>query len=272
MMRVDPKNQPAFRELGIDAEAVFAHPLILPWRELGERDNCTLDARLHDGREVRWHIKRYAAARPRDSRAPADAEVSGHRFLVDRGIPTVDLVAWGNLDDGRSFVILDDLREHEAADKLIESGLPFERLLEPTARLAARLHGAGLHHRDLYLCHFFAKVTGDAVDLRLIDVARVRKLPRFFGARWLIKDLAQFWYSTLSLPVTDSERSRWLDVYAHARSLAADALRPKVERKVKWIARHDRQLRQRQPKRNIPIPPAIAPSPQPSPGGRRGEM
>src|SRR5688500_8719139 len=117
-MRVDPKHQPAFRELGIDAQAVFAHPLILPWRELPDRDNCTLDARLQDGRDVRWHVKRYTATRRRAT--PADVEVAGHRLLVERGIPTVDLVAWGNLEDGRSFVILDDLGGYEAADKLVE--------------------------------------------------------------------------------------------------------------------------------------------------------
>ena len=252
-MRVLPKHQPTFRELGIDADVVFDHALIVPWRSLPDRENCTLDATLADGRRVRWHVKRYAAAR--GERSPAEAEIAGQRLLVERGVPTVDIVAWGLLSDGRSFVILDDLDGFDAADKLIERGLSFAQLLEPTARLAAQLHEAGLHHRDLYLCHFFARASDANVELRLIDTARVRPLPRFLGARWVIKDLAQFWYSTLSLPaVTDGQRSRWLAVYCRARSVDPHTLLPKIERKVRWIARHDRQLQRRQPRRNISIP------------------
>ena len=268
-LHVSPGRQPVFRELGIDAEAVFAHELIVPWRTLPDRENCTLDAALRDGRRVRWHVKRYASARGK--RSPAEAELTGHRLLIERGVPTVDLVAWGKLADGRSFVVLDDLADFDAADKLIERGLGFERLLEPTARLAAQLHSAGLHHRDLYLCHFFARVSDKSVDLRLIDTARVRSLPRFLAARWLIKDLAQFFYSTLSLPVTDDERSRWLMFYARARSLDPEALRPKIERKVRWIGRHDARLRLQEPLRNVSIP-AVAPTPpHPSPAGRGGD-
>jgi hypothetical protein len=268
-VRVLPQHQPTFRELGIDADAVFAHELIVPWRLLADRENCTLDARLHDGRHVRWHIKRYAPAR--GQRSPADAEVTGHRLLVERGVPTVDLIAWGALTDGRSFVILNDLNGYDAADKLIERRqATFDQLIEPAAHLAAKLHSAGLHHRDLYLCHFFARVSGADVDVRLIDTARVRPLPKFLGARWVIKDLAQFWYSTLDLPVTDAERRRWLATYAQARSIDDAALVPKILRKVKWIARHDRDLRRRQPERNVSIPPSVPPSSRVSPEGSGG--
>ncbi len=253
-LHVSPRHQPVLRELGIDAETVFTHELIEPWRRLSDRENCTLDAKLRDGSEVRWHVKRYAATKSPDAETPADSEVAGLRHLAERGIPTVDLIAWGRLGDGRSFVILDDLSGYAPADKLVEAGLPFDRILEPTALLAAKLHDAGLHHRDLYLCHFFAKASDDAVDLRLIDTARVRPLPRFLGGRWVVKDLAQFWYSTTSLPVSDEQRTRWLDAYARARSLDPAALRPKIQRKVRWIARHDERLRRRQPARNISIP------------------
>ena len=260
-MRVSPQHQPALRELGIDADAVFDHGLIVPWRTLADRENCTLDAQLADGRRVRWHVKRYAPSRA--PRSPAETEVAGQHLLVERGVPTVDLVAWGTLRDGRSFVILDDLTGFEAADKLIERGSDFRRLLGPTARLAAQLHDAGLHHRDLYLCHFFACLSESQVELRLIDAARVRPLPSFLRARWVIKDLAQFWYSTLDLPVTDEERLQWLHAYGRARSMDPAALRPKIERKVKWIGRHDARTRRRQPLRNVSIPRSMIPSPQP---------
>jgi heptose I phosphotransferase len=225
------------------------------WRSLNDRENCTLDIDLPDQPRARWHIKRYAAiGKPS---AGAEAEVAGHQRLTDAEIPTLKLVGWGRLGDGRSFVITDDLKGYEPADKLIESGrASFEALSAPTAALAARLHRSGLHHRDLYLCHFFVKVEGGLVqDLRLIDVARVAELRGLLRTRWIIKDLSQFCYSTLALPVTDAQRMQWLEDYARqAGGLPAEALRAKIQRKLRWIARHDRALRRRQPNRNISIP------------------
>ncbi len=60
------------------------------------------------------------------------------------------------------------------------------------------LHNGGLHHRDLYLCHFLGRRDENPqADLRLIDAARVRPLPGpLTRRRWIVKDLAQFWYST----------------------------------------------------------------------------
>jgi hypothetical protein len=263
---VAPRCQPIFRELGIDAEAVFTHELIKPWRSLPDRQNCTLDANV-SGKPLRWHVKRYAATHA--AVTPAENDVAGQRLLADHAIPTADLIAWGRLDDGRSFVILDDLTGYTAADKLVERGLEFDRLLQPSADLAAKLHDAGLHHRDLYLCHFFARLSGEATDLKLIDPARVRRLPRFLRRRWIVKDLAQFWYSTTALPVTEPQREAWLSRYAQQRKIDPSGLRPKILRKVRWIARHDERLRRQQPSRNVSIPTVTPPSPEPPAGGNR---
>ena len=59
ILRVAPQYQPLFREVGLDAEAVFDHPLIRPWRTLADRENCTLDFTDEAGNEHRWHVKRY---------------------------------------------------------------------------------------------------------------------------------------------------------------------------------------------------------------------
>ena len=258
-------HRAAVRQIGLDADAVFDHPLVRPWRHLPDRENCTLDADLPDGTRVRWHVKRHT--RPtRRGVTPAEAEVGGHELLVAGGIPTAPLVGWGRLADGRSFVISEDLAGYTPADKLVAAGLPFDRLLAPTADLAADLHNAGLHHRDLYLCHFMAKVEGETVDLKLIDVARVRRLPGFLTrGRWVVKDLAQFWYSTTQLPaVTNDQRLAWLGRYADRRGVTSiDRLRRRVERKSNAIARHDRRLNVAQPTRNVSIPttPAAEQSP-----------
>lgn len=274
MPRPDPSNtfhvaagyQPLVRMIGLDAEGVFDDRRIVCWRKLADRENCTLDEELPEGpegdagrRKVRLHVKRYAP--PRGSASPAEDEVKGHQALAAAGIPTAPLVGWGGLGDGRTFTIFMDLAGYAPADKLVERGVPFERLLVPTADLAARLHARGLHHRDLYLCHFMARVPdadeNAAVDVKLIDTARVRRLPRFLARRWVVKDLAQLWYSTTRLPVSDAQRAAWLRAYVQGRGLADDAaaaIRRAIERKARWIARHDRRLNAAQPSRNVSIP------------------
>lgn len=241
------------RELKLTAEGVFSRADIVAWRKLPDRENCYLDV-THAGQPLRLHIKRYPASR----RTPAHDDVRGLVLLKSAGIPTAQLIAHGVLPDRRSFVILRDLAGYTPADKLLEAGFKFSDLLVPTADLSARLHNAGLHHRDLYLCHFMIKPSteGLAPALALIDTARVAKLPRFFGGRWVVKDLAQFWYSTSKHPsISDEQRDAWLKRYAEQRGLPGYAgLKASVLNKVRLIARHDQSLNAKQPTRNVSIP------------------
>lgn len=255
-LRVAPKYRALVARLGLTAESIFADPRIRIWRSIAERENGTLDAEDDRGRPVRLHVKRHRPARGPIS--PADEERRGIELLDSIQIPTTSLVASGRLADGRSFIVTEDLAGFRAADKWIAEGFSFEQLLEPTADLAAQLHSRGLHHRDLYLCHFFVKpeAEGGRVEVRLIDAARVRPLPSFLTRRrWIVKDLAQFWYSTLSLSITDDQRVRWLARYGSRRGLdSAAALQASVVRKAARIGRHDARLKAAQPDRNVSIP------------------
>src|SRR5688572_8422337 len=168
--RASPQYADLLRAAGLpDAMSVFEHPKIQPWRSLPDRENCTLDATLADGRQVRLHVKRFHAP---SRGSPAQREARGITLLQDAGIPTAPLVAQGMLHDGRSFVITEDLQGFEDSEKRVQRGLPFASIFAGTARLAAQLHDRGLHHRDLYLCHFFSKLEGETLaELRLIDAA-----------------------------------------------------------------------------------------------------
>jgi len=231
---------------------IFTSPAIIPWRKLPDRENCTWDFPADSG-HIRLHVKRFPPMRS----APAKLEADGYRALHDRGIQSVDVVAWGILNDGRSFIATEDLAGFTPADKLIQSGIPFDRLLISTADLAAQLHNAGLHHRDLYLCHFLARLDkNQSPELRLIDAARVRPLPGpLTRRRWIVKDLAQFWFSTLTLPVSDTQRDAWLRRYCEQTKIAQpESLKKSILRKSNTIGAHDRKLRAREPRRNISIP------------------
>jgi hypothetical protein len=254
VFHVLPQYQAIMRTVGLDAEAIFDHPEIVAWRKLPDRENCTLDADI-DGKKTRLHIKRYLIPS-----TAATEEVKAIELLRSAGIPTVPLVGHGHIADGRSFLITEDLAGYRDAEKMIVAGTPFETLLEPTADLAAKLHEAGLHHRDLYLCHFFAKVDGEAkggVDVKLIDAARVAPMNNFLTRwRWVIKDLAQFWYSTTTLTgITNEQRNRWLARYADQREICwLPRLRAAIKAKSNSIARHDAKLKKSQPMRNVSIP------------------
>lgn len=129
---VSPTHQPLFREIGLDGESVFTDERIKVWRSLPDRENCTLDERLADGRVIRLHIKRYPGGGRGSSllRTPAGLEVAGYRLLAENGIPAAPLIAHGRLADGRNFVILQDLSGYTPADKLVERGTPFECFLK----------------------------------------------------------------------------------------------------------------------------------------------
>jgi heptose I phosphotransferase len=256
--------KPLLANIAAAPEIIFSDPAIKPWRTLPDRQNCIWDLQTPRGIPVRLHVKRFPARRL--AKNFAKLEAAGYQALQARGIPTANLAAWGTCADGRSFIATADLQGFTPADKLIESGQSFAKLLNPTAAVAAKLHNAGLHHRDLYLCHFLARCgneneignenENDNVELRLIDAARVRPLPAFFTRRrWIVKDLAQFWFSTLPLAITAEQRAEWLEQYATAtRTRDLDRLRRAIERKSTTIAAHDRSLRHKQPGRNISIP------------------
>lgn len=237
----DSADGQTLRGAGIDAQRLFTDPRVRVWRKLPDRENAVFEL---DG--ARWHVKRYWKGG-----ANAAQEVAGIQLLIQNGIETVPLTAWGVLEDGRGFVISRDLTGFAAGDRLIQEG-DVERILTSTAAIAGKLHGAGLHHRDLYLCHFFLKMDEDAMKCVLIDPARVRRLPWLFKKRWIVKDLSQFGYSLQTASKTDAF-DHWLEMYEKSGGFPVKPMRNAIERKIRWIGKHDAELKKSQPLRNVSI-------------------
>lgn len=182
-------------------------------------------------------------------------EVDGIELLKQAGIDTLEIIAHGKLDDGRSFIATRELLGYRPADMLLrDHEIDFDSVLIPTSELGAKLHQANLHHRDLYLNHFFVSKSNPK-DLKLIDAARVRKIPRLFHRRWIVKDLAQFFYSTRRFNIEAKKMTTWLERYVELTRIdSVDRLQRSIDAKANWIARHDRSLNRREPNRNLPIP------------------
>ena len=92
-------------------------------------------------------------------------------------------------------------------------------LLERIAEIARRMHGAGLNHRDFYLCHFLVLdrdwtqwTPADPVMLTLIDLHRVQRRERV-PERWLVKDLSGLLFSALDAGLTRRDLLRFLAAY-----------------------------------------------------------
>jgi heptose I phosphotransferase len=69
------------------------------------------------------------------------------------------------------------------------------KIIKEVANIVGRMHSAGLHHQDLYLCHFLCGSEQNGLPLTLIDSQRVERSRRL-SWRWQVKDLAQLHFSS----------------------------------------------------------------------------
>jgi hypothetical protein len=241
----------ALERFALDPGQVFDDPRITVWRDLPERQNAYLDAPTGSTGPARLHIKRYKSPHGPD----AATEARAIELFRQSGIATVPLVAWGTCADGRGFLISSDLTGMVPADQAIRKATLATTVLHRVAALAAKLHRSGLHHRDLYLCHFFVDPGDQRQEIHLIDPGRVTRLPMFpLNLRWIVKDLAQLCYSLREAGMGSKAENELLrNYFAQAQVPCQWLIRWLIPVKMAFIARHDRRLRARQPTRNISI-------------------
>lgn len=140
----------------------------------------------------------------------AMTEVDAIKKLGEIGIATTPLVGYGvkgnNPATQQSFVMTEDLGDiisleelcvdwkQNPPDSAFRNGLIIE-----IAKLAARLHGAGLCHRDFYLCHLVMKKSELAegkINLILIDLHRMLT-DQPTGGSAAMKDIAGLYFSAI---------------------------------------------------------------------------
>lgn len=214
-----PDEAALLERAGLDSVAgAFAYSggEVLSKPGLGGRERIRVRLTDASGREVVWYLKRYAGgghggclgrccSAHAGGVSPARRELANIRRLQEAGVPTMRAIAFGEAVDlwghTRSYIVvtsvpgealsrcMDDFLDRRGGD--VEAMGRFNAAL---VDLVARLHAAGLVHRDLYAAHIFLDETPDGPGMHLIDVARVFR-PRWRRFRWRVKDLAQLKYS-----------------------------------------------------------------------------
>lgn len=138
-------------------------------------------------------------------------------------IPSLQAVAYGiqgrNPARQESFIITDELSNVIQLDHFLQThslGVQQRiRLIQKVAQIAREMHAAGINHRDFYLCHFMLKQPWDFVSepqVFIIDLHRAQIRPKV-PQRWLVKDLAGLYFSSMSLPISLRDRLRFLRFY-----------------------------------------------------------
>jgi heptose I phosphotransferase len=196
----------------------------------------TLSVYLKRHFRLPWPARVLALVDPAGRHSPAAAEWAHLERARNLGVAVPDTVAagewigpWGSL---QSFLMVAELSGSQAVNEALP---PLSAALEPAefaslkrrlaaemAAVTARLHGALLFHKDLYLCHFYLDVSPELRDrprVHLIDLHRLGEHRRT-ALWWRVKDLGQLLYSTYDVaPITDRDRLRFWKHYRDAMSL-----------------------------------------------------
>lgn len=152
------------------------------------------------------------------------------RRLTELGVPTMRVAGFGergwNPARRESFLVTDELADTVSLETLCAQwpqhrpAFAFKRrLLERVARISRRLHDNGVCHRDFYLCHFLLHCPpGTRPDaqtdpqLSVIDLHRAMIRDRL-GRRWIEKDIAGLYFSSLQIGLTQTDLLRFLKLY-----------------------------------------------------------
>lgn len=179
----------------------------------------------------RYFIKRHRGTRWKEivknllqGRLPvvsANNEYQAIRKLQALGISVPVVAAYGRRgllpSTFESFLITEDVGPHQNLEEYCQPWHQhppkFREKLQLIAEVAAisrTMHGAGICHRDFYLCHLLHTRSGQ--PLTVIDLHRALiKAP--LAERWIIKDLAGLYFSAMHCDLTRRDLYRFMRQY-----------------------------------------------------------
>lgn len=197
-----------------------------------ERNTVRLDLETESGEKRAFFLKRYAPPTIRDrlkaylrlNRPAPGARQEWHAMwtFMHLGLTGPVPIAWGQ-DDKNSLVLSEGvsyvMRLSEWAERNFGEGSRRNTqtlsakytIIEEVADIVGRMHAKGLHHQDLYLCHFLCGSEQDGLPLTLIDLQRVERSGRL-SRKWQVKDLAQLHFSSAQY-ITRQDMWRFWKVY-----------------------------------------------------------
>ena len=164
-------------------------------------------------------------------RAPvisAENEWQALQRLSALGVDTMVVAAYGR--KGRnparihSFILTEELDGTSSLEDFCADwpdsppSLQLKRaLLARVAGISRAMHGAGICHRDFYLCHFLLHLNSlnrpETLRLSLIDLHRALH-SNTLVSRWVEKDLAGLYFSSMDIGLTRNDRLRFVRHYS----------------------------------------------------------
>lgn len=121
-----------------------------------------------------------------------------------------------------SFILMEELAPVKSLEEVFatwQTSPPAftlkQNIIAEAARIAHTMHEHGINHRDFYICHLLLDQTepeAHEVKLFLIDLHRAC-MRESVPERWVIKDLAGLYFSSLTAGLTKRDKFRFMKYY-----------------------------------------------------------
>jgi heptose I phosphotransferase len=139
------------------------------------------------------------------------------------GIHVPRVIAYGergfNPAKKTSFVLMEEVESSVSLEDYCRDWYKYtpnpeikKTLIKEVARMLRIMHTNGINHRDCYICHFLLKTNTDELSLYLIDLHRAQ-MRKEVPMRWLIKDLAGMYFSSMNIGLTKDDIIFFLEEY-----------------------------------------------------------
>lgn len=205
-------------------------------------------AKYHKGGSVGELLKNLLTLRIPVFSAKNEWESIEHLHL--HGVDTMTAVAYGYRGVPplwtESFLITKELKNCISLEEVFLKGiwqtltvLERRELVHLLAETVKNMHEAGVNHRDCYLCHFLWN--REENKLYVIDLHRSQVRTRV-PHRWLLKDIASLYFSSLSQNIPSTYFMRFVKDYGREK---LEDLLPSISKKVEKIQRHNNSLKEK---------------------------